>query len=301
MSNMKRNRIKKRGSDRMLNIIFTAIVAIYSLAVLYPLIFVVSASFSSGQAVNSGRVLLWPVEFSLGGYDLVFANKTVWSGYKNTIIYTVAGTCVNLILTILAAYPLSRKDFSGKGICMTLFMIPMFFGGGLIPTYILMGNLGLVNTRWAIILSGAVSTYNVVVMRTFFMNSIPYELFEAAKIDGITDIGYLGRIVMPLSKAVVAVVTMFYAVGHWNSYFNAMIYLRRQELLPLQNILRSITESVKLDRQNFANAEEYASMAGAVDVMKYALVVVATVPILVAYPFIQKYFEKGVTFGSVKG
>jgi len=301
MERVRKHKIIDGRKDRALDRLLSVITLIYTLLVLYPLVFVLSASFSSGQAVSSGRVILWPVDFSIAGYDLVFNNKVVWTGYLNTIIYTVAGTAINLFLTMLAAYPLSRKDFSGRKLCLLLFLIPMFFRGGMIPTYILMGKLHLLNTRWAILLSEAISIYNVVVMRTFFKNSIPNELYEAAKIDGVSDIGYFTQIVLPLSKAVIAVIVMFYAVGHWNAYFDAMIYLHKQELMPLQNILRSITQSVTLDLNNFTNAEEYNSTVGSVDVMKYALVVIATVPILVAYPFAQKYFEKGVTLGSVKG
>jgi len=301
MERVRKHKIIDGRKDRALDRLLSVITLIYTLLVLYPLVFVLSASFSSGQAVSSGRVILWPVDFSIAGYDLVFNNKVVWTGYLNTIIYTVAGTAIILFLTMLAAYPLSRKDFSGRKLCLLLFLIPMFFRGGMIPTYILMGKLHLLNTRWAILLSEAISIYNVVVMRTFFKNSIPNELYEAAKIDGVSDIGYFTQIVLPLSKAVIAVIVMFYAVGHWNAYFDAMIYLHKQELMPLQNILRSITQSVTLDLNNFTNAEEYNSTVGSVDVMKYALVVIATVPILVAYPFAQKYFEKGVTLGSVKG
>jgi len=213
----------------------------------------------------------------------------------------VTGTLLNLVLTVLTAYPLSRRNFQGKGIYMTLFMIPMFFSGGLIPNYILMTNLHLTNTRMAIILSGAINIYNMVIMRTFFQNSIPEELLEASKMDGITDIGYLFQILLPLSKAIIAVITLYYAVGHWNAYFNSLIYLRNRDLYPLQLILREILSASKIDMTQIQDVKALAKLIGAADVMKYALIIVSTVPILVAYPFVQKFFEKGVMIGGVKG
>ena len=296
----KTNKINHRGSDRMLNTTIVAGLCIFLLIILYPLVYVLSSSFSSGAAVTGGRVLLWPVDFSMEGYKVVFAYRNVWVGYANTIFYTVVGTVINLILTILCAYPLSRKNFQWRNFYMTVYMIPMFFGGGLIPTYLLMTSLHLTNTRWAILLSGALSIYNMVIMRTFFQNSIPGELLEAAKIDGVSDIGYLFRILLPLSKAIIAVISLYYAVGHWNSYFTALIYLRDTKMQPLQLILRDILNSARIDMEQIENMEEMAQRIGIADVMKYALVVVATVPILVAYPFVQKFFEKGVMIGSVK-
>lgn len=297
----KMNRNRKKCADRKLEIGITILMVFYMVIIAYPLIYVVSCSFSSGAAVSAGKVVLWPVDFSLMGYEIVFTHKSVWTGYMNTIIYTLGGTTINIVLTILAAYPLSRRDFQGKNVYMTLFMITMFFSGGIIPSYLLMSNLHLLNTRWAILLSGAVGTYYVVIMRTFFQNSIPEELHDAAKVDGISDIGYLVRIVLPLSKPVIAVVTMYYAVGQWNSYFSALMYLRKSELQPLQLILKSILESTQIDPSLITGGSELANRIGAADVMKYALIVVSTVPILVIYPMVQKFFEKGVMIGSVKG
>lgn len=296
---MKKNR--KRIADKALEAFVTILMLIYLVIIGYPLIYVVSSSFSSGAAVSAGRVVLWPVDFSLQGYKIVFSHKSVWTGYLNTLIYTTAGTLINVFMTILAAYPLSRKDFQGKNIYMTLLMIPMFFSGGIIPSYLLMSNLHLLNTRWAILLSGAFATYYVIIMRTFFQNSIPEELHDAAKVDGISDLGYLVKIVLPLSKAVIAVVTLYYAVGQWNSYFNALMYLRKSELHPLQLMLRSILSSAQIDASQITGGSELADRIGAADVMKYSLIVVSTVPILVIYPFAQKFFEKGVMIGSVKG
>ena len=301
MKSVKRIHVKTGSEDRTLNTVFSILLLCFAVIILYPLIFVVSSSFSSGAAVTGGKVVLLPVEFSLLGYQIVFENKNVWIGYGNTIFYTVVSTVFSLILTVLAAYPLSRKNFFGRGIYMTLFMIPMFFTGGLIPNYILMTNLKLVNTRWAIILSGSLSVYNLVIMRTFFQNSVPGELLDASKIDGVTDAGYLVRILLPLSKAVLAVITLYYGVAQWNSYFNALIYLRDRKLQPLQLMLKDILSAASLDVSQIESGEQFAKMVGAADVMKYSLIVVSTVPILIAYPFVQKFFQKGVMIGSVKG
>ena len=297
--NIRKVRISRE--DKILYTICYVLLSLLIVAVMYPLIYVLSSSFSSGQAVSSGKVLLWPVDFSLQGYKIIFSYKAVWSGYANTIFYTVAATALNLVLTTMAAYPLARRDFYGKGIYMLLFMITMFFSGGIIPKYILMSNLNLVNTRWAIILSGAISVHNLIIMRTYFQNSIPGELLEAARMDGISDIGYLFRIVLPLSKTIMAVIILYYAVAHWNSYFTAMMYLRDRDLQPLQIVLRDILNASNIDLSQIDDAEILAQMTGAADLIKYALIIVSVVPMLCFYPFIQKYFEKGVMIGSVKG
>ena len=294
-------RKRKLSSDRAFNTLLLIIVTTFLLLVLYPLIYIVSCSFSSGTAVTTGRVLLWPVDFSLVGYEIVFSHKAVWTGYANTIFYTVVGTILNLFLTILVAYPLARRNFQGKKFFDIYFMIPMFFGGGLIPTYILMSNLGLTDNRWVLIVSGALNIYNMVLMRTYFQNSIPLELLESAKMDGVSDAGYLLRVVLPLSKAIISVITLYYVVAHWNSYFTGMIYLRNRDLFPLQLVLREILNASKIDSTMIQDAAVLAKLSGAADVMKFALIIVATVPMLVIYPFIQKFFEKGIMVGSVKG
>lgn len=297
----KKNRIDLCLSDRIMRDIVYLLMFLLILIILYPLIYVVSSSFSSGEAVSTGKVLLWPVEFSLQGYKAVFAYQQVWVGYRNTIFYTVAGTLLNLMLTIMAAYPLSRKNFQFRNFYMTLFLITMFFSGGIIPNYILMTKLHLTNTRWSLILSGSISVYNMIIMRTFFQNSIPNELLEAAKIDGITDIGYLLKVVLPLSKSILAVITLYYAVAHWNSYFNAMLYLRDESLYPLQLVLRSILNVGKVDLSQITDAEIIKQMRGLSDLMKYSLIIISSAPIIIAYPFVQRFFEKGVMIGSVKG
>lgn len=295
------NKVKHSFSDKALNTILLIIVTIFMLIVFYPLIYIVSSSFSSGRAVTAGRVLLWPVDFSLDGYEIVFKNAAVWKGYLNTIIYALLGSLLHVTMTILVAYPLSRKDFQGRGIVTTLFMIIMFFNGGLIPQYILVSGLGLTDTRLWIILSGAISTSHIIIMRTFFQTSIPEELLESAKLDGITDFKYLLKIVIPLSKASIAVILLYSMVAHWNSYFTPMIYLSDRSKYPLQLILREILNASKVDASQIADSSVLAKLAGASDVMKYALIVVSTVPMLVIYPFVQKFFEKGVMIGSVKG
>lgn len=300
---MKNNKdgIRLSREDKILNGIVYFFMILLLIILCYPLIYVLSSSFSSGQAVSSGKVLLWPVDFSTTGYKIVFNYKLIWTGYKNTLIITFVGTLLNLSLTILAAYPLSRKDFKGGKFYMTLFLIVMFFSGGIIPTYILMSNLHLTDSLWSIVLGNAISVYNMIIMRTFFRNSIPYELFEAARIDGVSDIGYLFKIVLPLSKSIIAVITLYYAVAHWNAYFNAMLYIRDRKLYPLQLVLRDILNASQVDLSQIQDAEVLAQMIGSADLIKFSLIVVSTVPILVAYPFVQRFFEKGVMIGSVKG
>lgn len=301
LTRKRKNKIDLCLSDKIMNVVVYTLMIALLVVILYPLIYVVSSSFSSGEAVSNGKVLLWPVDFSLQGYKVVFAYKQVWVGYRNTIFYTVVGTMLNLTLTVMTAYPLSRKNFQFRKFYTTLFMITMFFSGGIIPSYILMTQLHLTNTKWVLIFSGAISVYNMIIMRTFFQNSIPNELLEAAKIDGISDIGYLFRIVIPLSKAIFAVIILYYAVAHWNSYFTGMLYLRDQSLYPLQLILRSILNAGKVDLSQITDASLIQQMKGIGDLMKYSLIIVSSAPIIIAYPFVQKFFEKGVMIGSVKG
>lgn len=295
------NRIKRSGSDKMFNTILMIMVTAFLVIVLYPLIYIVSCSISSGNAVTTGQVLLWPVDISFTGYEIVFSHKAVWTGYANTILYTVVGSAINLVMTIMAAYPLSRRDFSGRNAITMFYTVPLFFGGGLIPSYILVSNLHLTNTRWAMIILGALNLSHMIIMRTFFQSSIPLELLESAKMDGISDLGYLMKIVIPLSKASISVITLYSVVGHWNAYFMPMIYLRDRELYPLQLVLREILSATSVDASMIQDSQLLSQLIGQADVMKYALIVVATVPMLVLYPFVQKFFEKGVMIGSVKG
>lgn len=269
--------------------------------ILYPLIFVLSASFSSGSAVTSGRVWLWPVEPTLAGYEAIFKNRMVLVGFYNSFFYTIVGTLINVVMTILAAYPLSRPDLPGRRVIAFLFFFTILFGGGLIPTYLVVRDLGMLSTRWAMIIPGALSVWNVLIARTFFENNIPRELREAAELDGCDDFNFLWRVVLPLSGSIIAVLALFYSVGHWNSYFNALIYLYDQNLWPLQLVLRDILVQNQIDPTMMVDAREMAAKAQLRELLKYSLIVVATVPLLIAYPFVQRHFVKGVMIGSVKG
>ena len=303
MSKKKNTAIRLSKGDRVMETTINIVMTLLFLIVLYPMVYVVSSSFSSGQAVNDGKVILWPVDFTTYGYELVLRYPKVWVGYKNTIINTVLGTVMNVFTTTLVAYPLARKEFQGKGFYMFIFMFTMWFGGGLIPTYVLMSDLGLVNNRLAVLLTGLVSISNMVVMRSFFRSSIPGDLHDAARVDGISDIGYLVKIVLPLSKAIFSVVTLYYAVAHWNAYFSAMIYLRDPSMMTLQQVLKDLLAQANPSMDDVAglSAEDIANMQYAADLMKYSLIVISSAPILCAYPFVQKYFERGVMIGSVKG
>ncbi len=289
------------GVDKIFFLFSMIILTLLLILVLYPIIFVLSASFSSGNAVSSGKVLLWPVEFSLEGYKAVFRNPNIVMSFFNTVIYTLAGTMINVVMAIITAYPLSRRDLKGRNFIMFIFTFTMFFSGGLIPTYILIKDLKMIDTFAAMVIPGALSVYNMIVTRTFIQSNIHDELLEAAKIDGCGDISFLVKIVVPLSKAVIAVVALFSAVAHWNTYFNAMIYLNTKSKFPIQIILREILIMNQIDLNMVMDPELQIALSNLADVLKYALIVVATAPILCIYPFIQKYFVKGVMLGSIKG
>lgn len=287
--------------DRTFYAIIYTVLTLFAIVELYPMIFVLSSSFSSAEAVLAGRVSLFPVDFSLEGYQAVFNNKNIWIGYGNTILYTVGGTLVNVFMTMVCAYPLARKDMPYQGGLMMLFTFTMFFGGGMIPSYMLMKELNLINNRLVMIIPGMISVYNMIIARTFIRNSIPDELLEASQIDGCSDARYFFQIVLPLSKACMAVLALYYAVGHWNAYFNAFMYLNDRSLYPLSVFLREILIANKLSDNLSLDPELMERMMGLADVLKYALIVVSTAPILCAYPFVQKYFVQGVMIGAVKG
>jgi multiple sugar transport system permease protein/putative aldouronate transport system permease protein len=288
-------------SDRIFYILIFIFLTIFFTAVLYPCVFVISASLSSGPAVQSGRVVLFPVDLSIEGYRTVFNTSTVWTGFKNSLLYTVAATCLNIIMTMTTAYCLSRSDVPGRNGIMLLFTFTMFFNGGMIPAYMLIRSLKMLNTPWALIIPGAIGVYNMIIAKTFIQSSIPPELLDAAKIDGCSDIYYYIRIVLPLSKAIIAVLVLFYGVGHWNAYFNAMIYLHNKNLYPLTIILREILMASQIDPSTVQDPELQMRLADAAGVIKYALIVVTMVPVIIIYPFVQKYFVKGVMIGSIKG
>ncbi len=288
-------------SDKIFYIVTGILLTIIFIAVLYPCIFVLSASFSAGSAVQSGKVFLLPVDFNLNGYKVVLKTPDVWIGFRNSLFYTVSSTVISVAMTMTAAYCLSRKDVPGSNFIMLLFTFTMFFGGGLIPNYLLIRSLGFLNTAWAIIIPGAINTYNLIVARTFIRNSIPEELLEAATIDGCSDINYFIRILLPLSKSIIAVLTLFYGVAQWNSYFNPMIYLNEKSLYPLTIFLKEILLSSQIDPSTLSDPESAALLIDMANIIKYALIVVSMVPVMIIYPFVQKYFVKGVMIGSVKG
>jgi putative aldouronate transport system permease protein len=290
---------KKTGSERIFDFFVYGVAILLILLIIYPLWFVIIASFSDPADVGNGNVWLWPNEWRLDGYIRLFEQSLFWRGYLNTILYTIVGTAVALFVNIPAGYALSRKDLHGRKWLALLFIIPMFVSGGLIPTYLTIKNVGLLDTFWVMVIPFAVSSYNIIVARTFFNNSIPAGLWEAAQIDGCGTIRYFFSMVLPLSKAILAVIGLWTAVGIWNSWFNALIYLTNDNLQPLQLILRRLLISNQL-LQTQATGELASELRATADMMKYAAIVVSTAPIMMLYPFLQKYFNQGVMIGALK-
>lgn len=300
---MKKNAqtIRFSSGDRVFNAVNMLLLSVIMVIVLYPLIYILSASFSNSNAVMAGRVWLFPVEPTLAGYEAVFKNPQIPRSFLNTIYLTVFGTMVNIALTVMLAYPLSRRTLFGRGVITGFITFTMLFSGGLIPSFLLIKGLGLYDTYWALILPGAVSVYNVIVARTFFQSNIPDDLYEAASLDGCSDIYFMWKIVLPLSAPIIAVLTMFYAVGHWNSYFNAMIYLQDSKKFTLQVVLRNILIANQIDNEMMKDIDAMQKQEGLAQLLKYSLIVVASVPMLLLYPFIQKHFVKGIMIGALKG
>ncbi|SDX32848.1 carbohydrate ABC transporter permease [Paenibacillus sp. CF384] len=296
-----KQKIREPFGDRVLLISLYLLLAAITLTVLYPLLYIFSSSLSSPDAVVSGKVWLYPVDFSFRAYKSIFQSSQLMTGYYNSFIYTIFGTLINVAFTVLMAFPLSQRSMPGRKYIMILMMVTLFFSGGLIPTYLLVKNLHMLDTRWALWLPGAFSIFQVIIARTFFQSSIPQELQEASQMDGCRDIRYLMSIVLPLSKPVLAVMTLMYAVGHWNAYFDALIYLRSEHLFPLQYVLRNMLILNAADPAMLANTAQSLRDKGFEQVLKYALIVVACVPVLIMYPFVQKHFVKGVMVGSLKG
>lgn len=297
----KNAKVKTGLDDKIFYAFSYILIAILTIIVLYPMVYVISSSFSSANALMSGKVWIFPVEFNVDGYKAILKSHNVWIGYRNTIFYTVFGTLINICMTLACAYPLSRSNLFGRGPIMFLFSFTMMFGGGMIPHYLLMKSLGLLNTPWAILLPGAISVYNMIVARTFIQSSIPGELLESAQIDGCSDFLYFFKIVLPLSKSIIAVLTLWYAVSHWNSYFNAFLYLTDKNLYPLQIFLRDILISSQMSSELVEDPEIAEKLKTAQMTLKYAMIVVSTAPLFAFYPFAQKHFVKGVMIGSVKG
>lgn len=302
------NKTKKMSfSNRVFYIFNTVFWIAVMLMILYPLYLVCIASVSDPDAIVRGEVIWHPVDFSLIGYQAVLKYKELWSSYGNSIFYTFTSIVISILVTLSAAYSLSRPKFPGKALINLFFVFTMFFSGGLIPTFLVMRDLGLYNTRWVIILMGCVSVWNLMVARTYIQNSIPHDLYEAAMLDGASHFQYFTKVVLPLSKTIMAVLAVYYGVAKWNDYFNGLVYLRDRNLLPLQTVLREILATLQVDRTGdymLSMADSAASMQDAMriaNVSKYCIIVIATGPVVLLYAFMQKYFEKGVMIGSLKG
>jgi len=295
------NNVNESYVDRIFLLGNTTFLVIVTIIVLLPLIYIVSASFSSAEAVIAGKVTLWPVDFSLLGYETIFEHKKVWNGFANSIFYTFFGTIFNVVMTIIAAYPLSRQDLVGRRFITFAFIFTMLFSGGLIPTYMVVRDLGLLNTRWAMILPTGIGPFNLLITIAFFRTTIPPELIEAARIDGASDFRIFRSVILPLARPIIAVLTLIYAVNtHWNTYFQALIYLKDQDLFPLQIVLREILIENSIDASMLIDIEDLVAREGLRDLLKFSLIVVASVPVMVLYPFVQQHFIKGMTIGSVK-
>ncbi len=298
----KETSIRESASDRTFGIVLYVFLGFVALVVLYPLVYILSSSFSSGTAVAAGDVWLWPVHLSIIGYKGVFKYNAVWTGFLNSIVYTVGGTVLSVTLTIAFAYALSRKVMVGRRILIIAVLIALLFQGGLIPTFLVVKGLGMLNTRWAIILPTALNVFAIIVAKTFFQTTVPDELYQAAQIDGCGDFRFLVEIVMPVAKPIIAVLVLWAAVYDWNSYLPALIYLNSQSLYPLSIELREILVLSQVNFSSMGNLtrSEIAQMTSMETVLPYSLIVVSVVPILILYPFVQKYFVKGIFLGSVK-
>lgn len=296
------NRIRLTRVDRLYYALVNLFLFLFFMVILMPLINVLASSFSDAKAVNQGRVLFWPVEFTLEGYKAVFEYKGIGRSYANTFLYTFVGTAINLAMTMTAAYPLARRDLPFKKPVIALFMFTMLFSGGTIPNYLLIRDLHMMNSIWAMVIPGAISVYNMIIARTFIQN-IPEDIEEAARIDGCSDIRYFFSILLPLSKTVIAVLGLYYAVGHWNDYFTAFLYLNDNDKMPLQITLRAILikNSFTEAAATTINEEALLNNQALQDLLKYSLIIVASVPVLTIYPFVKKYFLKGVMLGAIKG
>ena len=293
-------RIREPRTDRIFLVCVYLLLAVFLAVVLLPLLYIVASSFSSPAAVSSGRVLFWPVDFSLRGYNAVFQNPQIIQGYLNSLFYTVVGTIVSVTMTLAIAYPMSRRTLVGRNTVMTVILFTMLFTGGLIPTYLVVQSAGLLDTRWALIIPQAIGVWQVIIARTYLRTAIPEELVEAAQLDGCGDLRFLWSVVIPLAKPMIAVVALMYAIMQWNSYFDALIYLKSPDLFPLQLVLRNIlilntTGGGAVDATVVLQRQELA------DLLKYSLIVVASVPVLLIYPFVARYFTKGIMIGAVKG
>ncbi|MDR1325735.1 MAG: carbohydrate ABC transporter permease [Treponema sp.] len=301
MGNKKSRRIKDTAFDRAFVAFIYVMLSLTLLIVIVPIIFIIAASFSDPQAVISGNVWFWPVRPTVRGYEAVFKNPKLMTGFFNSFFYMIVGTVVNLIMTMLCAYPLTRKEFRARNAISILMVFTMYFSGGMIPTYIVVRKLGLIDTRWAMIIPVALSVWNVILCRTYIASTIPDSLYESATMEGCSPFRFMISIVLPLSAPIMAVLALYYGVSHWNTYFNALIYLNKAELAPLQIVLREILVLSKIDPIMISDARELAAKQGLSDLLKYSVIIVGSVPVMLIYPFVQKYFVTGVMIGAVKG
>lgn len=293
--------LRSTGTDKIFDFFNVLILSLAAFIVLYPLIYILSASFSSPIAVTSGRVVLWPVDFSLEGYKAVFKRQEVITGYINSLVYMSVGTVINIAITLMAAFALSQPDLPGRKFIMMGFTLTLLFSGGIIPLYLVVQNTIGVDNRLDMILPNAMSVGNLIIARTFMQVNIPRELRESAKMDGSDDFRFFFKIALPLSGSIIGVMTMLYALAHWNSFFFAFIFLTSKSLFPLQIILRNILIMHEIGGESFQNLEYAARMAGLNDLLKFSLIVVSSLPVLILYPFVQRYFVKGIMIGSIKG
>ena len=299
---MKKSKFRQMSTgDRVFTIVNYSLLMLVLIIELYPLVYVVAASFSDPQAVVSGKVFLFPVNPTLKGYAAVFKNKKILTGFSNSIFYLIVGTVLNLVMTMLCAYPLSRKEFRARGFLSMFFVFTMYFSGGMVPDYILVNKLGMINTRWSMIIPMAMSTYNMIICRTYIVNSIPDELYEASQMDGCTPFRYMLSVVVPLSKPILAVLTLYYGVVRWNDYFNAMLYLYKDNLQPLTIVMKEILIMSQVDMTQVTDASAVSKLQGMSELLKYSTIVVASLPVMLLYPLIQKHLVKGVMIGAVKG
>ncbi|MBQ6960796.1 MAG: carbohydrate ABC transporter permease [Clostridia bacterium] len=297
--------LKRTRSDVVYDAVIFVILTIIFLLVAYPLYFVIISSFSDPVAVAGGKVVLYPVGFTLDGYNEVFKAKTVMRGFFNSLLYTAVGVSINLAVTLPTSYALSRKDFPLNKPITLFYIVTMFVGGGMMPTYLVVRDTGLLNTMWALVLPGALGVYNMIVGRTFFTTNIPSELMEAAKLDGCGNTKFFFHIVLPLSGAITAILFLYYGVGHWNSYFSALLYVSDRTKWPLQMELRNILLQNSVNMSKTVMTEEQLAekerLEALKEMMKYSLIIISSIPVLIIYPFVQKHFVKGVMIGSVKG
>lgn len=292
---------RKSKSDILFDFLNIGFLTVGMLLILYPLFFVLIASVSDPNAIYAGQVWLFPKGLTFDGYERIFNDASIWRGYANSLLYAVVGTAISVTLTLFAAYPLSRKDMIGRNLFMWFFLLTTFFNGGLIPTYLLVKDLAMINTIWALVLPGAAGVFNIIIVRTFFQSTIPDEMREAAFIDGCSNTKFFLQMVIPLSKPIIAVMVLFHMVGFWNSFFDALIYLHDQAKYPLQLVLRNILVQNQVNSSMMIDVDSYAAKLRVTELIKYGVIIVASLPLLILYPFLQRYFVKGVMIGSIKG